>query len=98
MTTLPPRELVGGCARGEVIHADIGLSFWGGIDPIDGTVIDHTHPLYGECITNKVLAIPNGRGSCTGSQVCLELILNGTAPAAFVLQQPDEVPRLLGPP
>ena len=39
----------------------------------------------------KVLAIPNGRGSCTGSQVCLELILNGEAPAAFVLRQPDVI-------
>ena len=35
--------------------------------------------------------IPNGRGSCTGSQVVLELILNGIAPAAFVLRQPDAI-------
>jgi predicted aconitase with swiveling domain len=88
---LAARELVGGCGEGEVMHADIGLSFWGGVCPILGTVIDHTHPLHKQCITGKVLAIPNGRGSCTGSQVMLELILNGTAPAAFVLRQPDVI-------
>jgi predicted aconitase len=38
-----------------------------------------------------VLAVPNGRGSCTGSQVILELILNGIAPAAMLLRQPDAI-------
>ena len=30
-------------------------------------------------------------GSCTGSSVLLELILNGPAPAALVLAEPDEI-------
>jgi predicted aconitase with swiveling domain len=84
-------ELVGGRAEGELMYADVGLSFWGGVCPLEGTVIDHTHPLYKQCISDKVLAIPNGRGSCTGSQVILELILNGIAPAAMVLRQPDAI-------
>ena len=84
-------ELVGGSARGELLHTDVGLSFWGGVDPLLGTVIDHTHPLHGQCISGKVLAVPNGRGSCTGSQVILELLLNGIAPAAMLLRQPDAI-------
>eukprot|EP01047_Picozoa_sp_COSAG01_P085315 COSAG01_NODE_18691_length_1059_cov_100.007292_1_plen_207_part_10 len=88
---LPATELVGGSARGELLHTDVGLSFWGGVDPLLGTIIDHTHPLHGECITGKVLAVPNGRGSCTGSQVVLELILNGIPPAAMLLRQPDAI-------
>jgi predicted aconitase with swiveling domain len=108
MTTIDAVEVVGGCAEGEMLWADVGVSFssnqknkslimfckvsfWGGVYEIDGTVIDHTHPLHGKNIAGKVLAIPNGRGSCTGSQVCLELILNGVAPAAFVLRQPDVI-------
>lgn len=43
---LKGQELVGGAAEGEILHTDVGLSFWGGVDPLDGTVIDHTHPLY----------------------------------------------------
>ena len=92
---IPSLELVplaSGCvASGEVLYADVGLSFWGGVDPLTGIVIDRTHPLFGQCIAGKVLAIPNGRGSSTGSQVMLELILNGVAPAALVLRQPDSI-------
>ena len=53
----------------EVLHADVGLSFWGGVEPATGVVIDRTHPLFGECVAGKILCIPNGRGSSTGSQV-----------------------------
>ena len=63
------RELIKGNGKGELLFADIGISFWGGVDPVTGVIIDHTHPLKGESIAGKVLAIPNGRGSCTGSQV-----------------------------
>ena len=73
-TTLPAHLLVPGEASGALLHADVGISFWGGVDPESGIVIDHTHPLRGTCISGKVLAIPNGRGSCTGSQVVLELL------------------------
>ena len=82
MSTFRVKELVGGRGDAELMWADTGLSFWGGVDPIDGTVIDLHHPLHGQSIAGKVLAIPNGRGSCTGSQVLLELLLNGTAPKA----------------
>ena len=84
-------EVVPGVASGVLMHADVGLSFWGGVDPLTGEVTDHTHPLYGQYIAGKILAIPNGRGSSTGSQVMLELILNGVAPAALVLRQPDSI-------
>lgn len=84
-------EILAGDAAGEVLYADVGLSFWGGVDQETGTVIDHHHPLHGECLAGKVLAIPNGRGSCTGSQVMLELMLNGNAPAAILLRQPDDI-------
>jgi len=84
-------QVVSGAGSGALLWSDVGLSFWGGVDPLTGVVIDHTHPLFGECIDGKVLAIPNGRGSCTGSQVMLELILNGLAPAAILLRQPDSI-------
>ena len=75
----------------EVLHSDTPLSFWGGVDPLSGEVIDHTHPLRGQSVTGKILCIPSGRGSCTGSQVMLELILNGMAPAAMVLTNFDTI-------
>jgi len=85
------RVLVAGQVQANLLHAEIGLSFWGGVDPFSGEVIDRHHPLSGACVTGKVLAIPSGRGSCTGSSVMLELILNGNAPSGLVLAEPDEI-------
>ena len=87
-------ELVGGSGGGELLHADVGLSFWGGVDPLSSEVVDQTHPLHTRRLEGRVLAIPNGRGSCTGSQVLLELLLNGIAPAAIVLRSPDAIVAL----
>ena len=83
--------LTAGSARGPVLFSDTALSFWGGVAPTSGEVIDRHHPLSGQIITGKVLAIPKGRGSCTGSSVLMEVILNGNGPAALVLEQTDEI-------
>ncbi|WP_426140707.1 aconitase X [Pseudomonas sp. DWP3-1-2] len=88
---LQGRCLVSGSAQGPLLWADVGLSFWGGVDPLSGEVIDRHHPLSGQIISGQVLAIPSGRGSCTGSSVLLELILNGHAPAALVFEQVDDI-------
>ncbi|MCG6576006.1 DUF521 domain-containing protein [Pseudomonas sp. AF32] len=85
------RCLVEGAAQGTLLFADVGLSFWGGVDPATGEVIDRHHPLSGERLGARVLAIPGGRGSCTGSSVMMELISNGHAPAALVLAEADEI-------
>lgn len=74
-----------------LLHSHIGLSFWGGVCPTTGVIIDEHHPLCGHCMTGKILAIPNARGSCTGSQVVLELLANRAAPAAIILRQPDDI-------
>lgn len=75
----------------ELLYSDVPLSFWGGIDYTTGLVIDQTHPLYGQCVTDKVLCLPCSRGSCTGSQVMLELILHGTGPSAIILRDVDPI-------
>ncbi|MDR8386289.1 aconitase family protein [Pseudomonas sp. JL2] len=90
-TRVTGRSLVEGAAQGALLYADVGLSFWGGVDPASGEVIDRHHPLSGERLAGRVLAIPSGRGSCTGSSVLMELISNGHAPAALVLAEADEI-------
>ncbi|MVW74154.1 cis-3-hydroxy-L-proline dehydratase [Pseudomonas xionganensis] len=91
VTRIQGRSLVAGRGQGSLLWADQGLSFWGGVDPFSAEVIDRHHPLSGQSLAGRVLAIPSGRGSCTGSSVLLELILNGPAPAALVLAEPDEI-------
>lgn len=72
-----------------ILYTDVPLSFWGGVDPENGVVIDATHPLFGKSISGCILCLPSGRGSCTASQVLLELILQGNAPRALVLRDVD---------
>ena len=82
---------VHGEAAGEIIASDVELSFWGGVDPATGEVIDRHHPLSGRILTGKILAIPGGRGSCSASGVILELLLNGKGPAAMVIERADDI-------
>ena len=91
MDAVRGRALVAGHARGRLAWAPLGLSFWGGVDPASGRVIDRHHPLHGLELAGRILAIPSGRGSCTGSAVLLELLLAGRGPAALLLAEPDEI-------
>jgi predicted aconitase with swiveling domain len=91
VTVLPGQPAVPGSARGEAVTADTPLSFWGGFDPETGMIIDRRHPLSGSVASGRVLVLPSGRGSCSGSGVLLESIHNGTAPAAIITTRLDPV-------
>ncbi len=80
-----------GNAIGNVLGTSAPLSFWGGVDPDTGLIIDHHHELCGQNLTNHVLVMPSGRGSCTASIVLLECLLSAHAPSAIVLEEPDEI-------
>lgn len=90
-TRFAGRALVHGSAAGPVLHSHVPLSVWGGVDPRTGRVVDRLHPLCGESLAGRVLAIPGSRGSCSGSGVMLELILGGLAPAALVFEHGEEI-------
>ena len=48
-------SILPGVAEGPVVASDEPLSFWGGVDPATGIVIDVHHPLHGRTITGSVL-------------------------------------------
>ncbi|UTH46720.1 cis-3-hydroxy-L-proline dehydratase [Loktanella salsilacus] len=83
--------IVAAKAQGDVLVSSEGLSFWGGVDPKDGRVIDAHHPLCGQSLAGKIVLMPTSRGSCTGSGVLLELALNGSAPAALVFREDEDI-------
>lgn len=84
-------NILSGTADGPIIATAEPLSFWGGVSPSTGTVIDVHHPLHGACLTGSILMMPSSRGSCTGSGVLLDLILTGRAPAALVFCEAEDV-------
>ncbi|MGH2674651.1 MAG: aconitase X swivel domain-containing protein [Actinomycetota bacterium] len=85
------RALVPGRAEGPALVLSEPLSFWGGVEPIDGTIIDRHHPQAGETVRGKVLVMPAGRGSSSSSSVLAETIRAGTGPVAIVLAEPDGI-------
>lgn len=76
---------------GEVLACREGLSFWGGVDPDTGVIIDTHHPDHGACLAGRIVLMQTSRGSCSGSGVLLQLARNGQAPAALVFRQPEDV-------
>jgi predicted aconitase with swiveling domain len=85
------RTLVAGEAEGEALVLDEPLSFWGGVDPATGEIVDVHHPQRGANVGGRVLFMPAGRGSSSSSSVLAEAIRAGTAPAAIVLAEPDPI-------
>ena len=88
------RMLTGGVATGEVLVLDEPLSFWGGVDPETGRLIDPHHPQAGASLVGRVIVMVSGRGSSSSSYVLAEAIQAGTAPAAIVLAEVDPIVAL----
>lgn len=85
------RLIVAGDISGIALATEEPLSFWGGLNPDTGEIIDRRHPLSGEIVSGKVLVLPQGRGSCSASGVLLEAIRNGKAPLAIIISHLDPV-------
>ena len=85
------RTLVAGTADGRALVLDEPLSFWGGVDPATGDIIDPRHPQHGENVAGRILVMASGRGSSSSSSVLAEAIRAGTAPAAIVLGEADPI-------
>jgi uncharacterized protein len=88
---LEVRPLTPGTATGAPLRLLEPLSFWGGFDAETGEIIDVRHPQRGEVLSGRVLLLPAGRGSSSGSALLAEAVRLGTAPAAIVLGRVDEI-------
>jgi predicted aconitase with swiveling domain len=85
------RVLVGGSGRGPLLRLRAPISFWGGVDPVSGRIADPRHPDHGAAIGGTVLVVPAAVGSSSSSAILLELIREGTAPAAVVMGKADAI-------
>ncbi|HET9671508.1 MAG TPA: DUF126 domain-containing protein [Actinomycetota bacterium] len=85
------RVLVPGEAEAVALVLDEPLSFWGGLDPTTGRIVEVGHPQHGAVVTGRILVMPSGRGSSSSATVLAEAIRLGTGPAGIVLREPDEI-------
>jgi hypothetical protein len=78
------RKIFQGRVRGEALATSMGISFFGGVDPDSGMVVEKGHELEGQSISGKILVFPTGKGSTVGSYTLYRLKHNGMAPAAII--------------
>lgn len=85
------RTINPGKTEGEAIVSSEPIGFYGGIDINTGVVIEKGHPLEGECVTDKILVFPCGKGSTVGSYVIYGIAKNGVGPAGIINKETETI-------
>ncbi len=80
-----------GHAEGEALVSQQAMSFFGGVDPESGVIVEAGHELEGEFISGKILVFPQGKGSTLGSYTLYRLRRNDLAPAAIINAQSEAI-------
>jgi predicted aconitase with swiveling domain len=88
---LTGRKISPGTASGEALVTSMGISFFGGVDPETGRVVEKGHELEGQSIAHKILVFPAGKGSTVGSYTLYRLKKAGRAPAAIVNAEAETI-------
>jgi uncharacterized protein len=91
MEQLKGRIIYKGKAEGEALVTTQPISFYGGVDPNTGVVIEKGHQLQGLSVKCKILVFPQGKGSTVGSYTLYRLKKNGAAPAGMVNRECETI-------
>lgn len=77
--------------EGDALVTSQPISFYGGVDPNTGEVIEKGHELQGKSVKGKVLVFPTGKGSTVGSYTLYRMKKNGAAPAGIINSECETV-------
>ncbi len=91
MEQLKGRIIYKGLAQAEALVTSQPISFYGGVDPNTGIVIEKGHELQGASIKGKILVFPQGKGSTVGSYTLYRLKKNGLAPAGMINRECETI-------
>ncbi len=91
MEQLKGRIIYKGKTEGEALTTTQPISFYGGVDPNTGVVIEKGHELQGISVKGKILVFPQGKGSTVGSYTLYRLKKNGAAPAAMINRECETI-------
>ncbi len=88
---LKGRIISKGTAQEEALVTSMPISFYGGVDPNTGEVIEKGHELQGKSVKGKILVFPTGKGSTVGTYTLYRLKKNGMAPAGMINRECETV-------
>ena len=88
---LKGRIISRGTAQEEALVTSQPISFYGGVDPNTGEIIEKGHELQGKSVKGKILVFPNGKGSTVGSYTLYRMKKNGVAPAGMINRECETV-------
>jgi len=91
MEQLTGRVIYKGKVQGEALVTSQPISFYGGVDPATGTIIEKGHELQGQSVKGKILVFPTGKGSTVGSYTLYRMKKNGTAPSGMINEECETV-------
>lgn len=91
MTEMKGRVIKKGAARGEALVTGQAISFFGGVNPDTGVIMEKGHELEGKSIKGKILVFAGGKGSTVGSVLLYRLRRNGVAPLGMVLREAEPI-------
>jgi predicted aconitase with swiveling domain len=85
------RIIYKGKAQGEALATSQPISFYGGVDPNTGTIIEKGHELQGQTMQGKILVFPQGKGSTVGSYTLYRMKKNEVAPAGIINRECETI-------
>ena len=91
MIKLRGRVIVARRVEGEALVSPQPLSFYGGVNPETGVVVEKGHMLQGVKVSGKILVFPYGKGSTVGSYVLYAMAKYGTAPKAILNREAEPI-------
>ena len=91
MEQLKGRIIYKGKAQGEALVSEMPISFYGGVDPNTGVVMEKGHQLNGQSVKGKILVFPQGKGSTVGSYTLYRMKKNGVAPAGMINRECETI-------
>jgi uncharacterized protein len=91
MEQLKGRIIYKGKAEGEALVTSQPISFYGGVDPNNGVVLEKGHELQGQSVKGKILVFPQGKGSTVGSYTLYRMKKNGVAPAGMINKECETI-------
>jgi predicted aconitase with swiveling domain len=88
---LTGRKIFKGKISGEALVSTDSISFYGGVDPDSGVIVEKGHDLEGKSINDKILVFPSGKGSTVGSYVIYQMSKTGKGPKAMILHDCEAI-------